>query len=83
MSKLAVDLSTAAEHVYSSPVDTMKRNHTDTMRDIMMRFQARHCSTFMQPLFDKSERSLSVFTPETGPHLGGSVANRAVHHTCT
>ena len=76
MSKLAVDLSTAAEHVYSSPVDTMKRNHTDTMRDIMMRFQARHCSKYMQSLFVQSERSLSVFTPETGPHVGG-VANRA------
>ena len=56
MSKLAVDLSTAAEHVYSSPVDTMNSNHTATMRDIMMRFQAHHCSAFMQPLFDQSER---------------------------
>ena len=68
--------------VYSSPVDTMNRNQTATNRDIMMRFQARHYSAYMQPLFVQSERPLSVFTPETGPHVGG-VANRAVHHTCT
>ena len=68
--------------VYSSPVDTMNRNQTATNRDIMMRFQARHYSAYMQSLFVQSERPLSVFTPETGPHVGG-VANRAVHHTGT
>ena len=68
--------------VYSSPVDTLNSSHTATNRDIMMRFQARHYSAYMQSLFVQSERPLSVFTPETGPHVGG-VANRAVHHTCT
>ena len=50
----------------------MNRNQTATNRDIMMRFQARHYSAYMQPLFVQSERPLSVFTPETGPQLGGA-----------
>ena len=69
--------------VYSSPVeqpvDTLNSSHTATNRDIMMRYQASHYSAFMQSLFVQSERSLPVFTPETGPHVG--VANRAVHDT--
>ena len=38
----------------------MNRDHTTTMRDIMMRLQSCDRSAYMQPLFDQSERVSSV-----------------------
>ena len=58
----------------------MHPDHKATVRDIMMRMHSIHYSAHIYALFDQGKRVSSVFTPETGAHVGG-VANRAPHHS--
>ena len=62
-------------------IETMNRDHTTTMRDIMMRLQSCDRSAYMQPLFDQSERVSSVVHTRNRSHGVMNPAAPAPHHT--
>ena len=62
-------------------IETMNRDHTTTMRDIMMRLHSCDRSAYIQPLFDQSERVSSVVHTRNRSHGEMNPAAPAPHHT--